>query len=66
MHLLQSGVDLTVIALWLGHESTATTHMYVEADLAMKELALNAVRGPTIKPKRFRPTEGILAFFEGL
>jgi site-specific recombinase XerD len=40
MHLLQSGVDITVIALWLGHESPATTHMYVEADLAMKEKAL--------------------------
>src|SRR3546814_6381560 len=40
MHLLQSGVDITVIALWLGHEDTATTHMYVEADLAMKEQAL--------------------------
>jgi site-specific recombinase XerD len=66
MHLLQAGVDLTVIALWLGHESTATTHMYVEADLAMKELALNAVRAPRIKSKRFRPTEGILAFLEGL
>jgi integrase/recombinase XerD len=66
MHLLQAGVDLTVIALWLGHESTATTHMYVEADLAMKELALNAVQAPTIKSKRFRPTEGILAFLEGL
>ncbi len=37
MHLLQSGVDITVIALWLGHEDTATTHHYVEADLAMKE-----------------------------
>ncbi|MBZ5769655.1 tyrosine-type recombinase/integrase, partial [Rhizobium sp. VS19-DR129.2] len=40
MHLLQSGVDITVIALWLGHEDTATTHMYVEADLTMKEHAL--------------------------
>ena len=66
MHMLQAGVDLTVIALWLGHESTATTHMYVEADLAMKELALNAVRAPRIKSKRFRPTEGILAFLESL
>jgi len=66
MHMLQAGVDLTVIALWLGHESTATTHMYVEADLAMKELALNAVRAPRIKLKRFRPTEGILAFLESL
>ena len=42
MHLLQSGVDITVIALWLGHESPATTHKYVEADLAMKERALSA------------------------
>ena len=40
MHLLQSGVPFNVIALWLGHESTNTTHRYVEADLAMKEKAL--------------------------
>ena len=40
MHLFQSGVDITVIALWLGHESPATTHMYLEADLSMKERAL--------------------------
>src|SRR5208283_352075 len=41
MHLLQSGVDITVIALWLGHESPTTTHMYLEADLSMKERTLN-------------------------
>ena len=46
MHLLQSGVDITVIALWLGHESPATTHMYVEADLAMKERALGRLQPP--------------------
>ena len=40
MHLLQSGVAISVIALWLGHENMATTHRYVEADLAMKEKAL--------------------------
>jgi site-specific recombinase XerD len=39
MHLLQAGVDLAVIALWLGHENPATTHMYIEADLAMKDRA---------------------------
>jgi integrase/recombinase XerD len=46
MHLLQAGVDVTVIALWLGHESIQTTHGYIEADLAMKEKALkkNGVR----------------------
>jgi site-specific recombinase XerD len=42
MHLLQSGVDLTVIALWLGHESPESTHQYVEADLKMKEEVLRA------------------------
>ena len=66
MHLLQAGVDITVIAMWLGHESTATTHMYVEADLAMKERALSAMQAPPTKLKRFRPTKGILAFLEGL
>jgi len=40
MHLLQSGVEISVIALWLGHESPTTTHQYVEADLVMKEKAL--------------------------
>jgi integrase/recombinase XerD len=37
MHLLHSGVDLSVIALWLGHESVATTHHYLEADLGMRD-----------------------------
>jgi hypothetical protein len=41
MSLLQSGVDITVIALWLGHEDVQTTHVYLQADLAMKEKALN-------------------------
>jgi integrase/recombinase XerD len=45
MHMLQSGVDITVIALWLGHESPVTTHRYVEADPQMKERALNALQG---------------------
>jgi integrase/recombinase XerD len=42
MHLLQSGVDLTVIKNWLGHVNLATTHTYVEIDLAMKQKALSA------------------------
>ena len=48
MYLLQSGVAFSVIALWLGHESTITTHRYVEADLAMKEKALARLQEPEI------------------
>jgi hypothetical protein len=57
MHLLQAGVDISVIALWLGHASIETTHIYVEADLAMQERALSALQAPSIKPLRFRPTQ---------
>src|SRR5690606_29511616 len=49
MSLLQSGADPCEIALWLGHESPSTTHMYVEADLAMKERALGRLKPPDIK-----------------
>jgi len=47
MNLLQSGVDISVIALWLKHESPKTTHLYVEADLAMKQRALASASGTT-------------------
>lgn len=66
MHLLQAGVDITVIALWLGHESTATTHMYVEADLAMKERALGRLKAPGGAPPRYRPTDPVLNFLQAL
>ena len=66
MHLLQSGVDLSVIAIWLGHESIVTTHAYLEADLAMKELALSAIKEPKVKENRFRASGGLLKFLENL
>ena len=66
MHLLQSGVDITVIALWLGHESPVTTHTYIEADLAMKERALKAVTPPKVAPTRYRAPDRVLAFLETL
>lgn len=66
MHLLQSGVDITVIALWLGHESPVTTHGYVEADLAMKERALATIAPPESKRKRYRPSDALLRFLESL
>ena len=66
MHLLQSGVDITVIALWLGHENPATTHLYVEADLQMKERALAKVPPPKATIGRYKPPDRVLAFLESL
>jgi site-specific recombinase XerD len=62
MHLLQSGVDITVIAMWLGHEDTATTHQYIEADITMKEAALKRMDAPSSQPVRFKATDRLLAF----
>ncbi|XYI03838.1 tyrosine-type recombinase/integrase [Sorangium sp. So ce1128] len=66
MHLLQSGVDITVIALWLGHESPNTTHRYVEADLAMKQRALAKLAEPAPTIHRLAPHDDLLAFLEAL
>lgn len=67
MHLLQSGVDVTVIALWLGHESIETTHHYVEADLAMKREALERVSELPSSRRTYRPpSDPLLAFLESL
>ena len=62
MHLLQSGVPFNVIALWLGHESTNTTHRYVEANLEMKEKALARLEAPDIKLERFRASDDLMKF----
>lgn len=66
MHLLQAGVDISVIALWLGHESPVTTHHYVEADLAMKERALARLHEPSSKTLRFRAPDSLLNFLRTL
>ena len=66
MHLLQSGVDITVIAIWLGHESTETTHMYVEANLAMKEKALSRIEEMPGPPLRYRADDELLRFLDEL
>jgi integrase/recombinase XerD len=66
MHLLQSGVDITVIALWLGHVSPATTHLYVEADLAMKARTLKKLQEPSNGRLRYRSTDRLLSFLDGL
>lgn len=66
MHLLQSGVDMTVIALWLGHESPETTHQYVEADLLMKQRALDRIDEPVLKNGRRRKTDELVEFLDNL
>jgi len=66
MHLLQSGVDISVIALWLGHESPVTTHHYVEADLAMKDRALARLQDPNTKIRRYRAPDSLLQFLKTL
>lgn len=66
MHLLQSGVDISVIALWLGHERPTTTHMYVEADLAMKDRALARLQAPHSTMHRYRAPDGLLRFLKTL
>jgi integrase len=66
MALLQGGVDLTVIALWLGHESTETTQIYLHADMRLKEQALAHTTSAGIIPKRYRPSDSLLTFLESL
>jgi integrase/recombinase XerD len=66
MQLLQHGIDRSVIALWLGHESVETTQMYLHADLRLKEEALAKMTPLDVQPGRFRPDDQLLAFLEGL
>lgn len=66
MQLLHAEVDTSVIALWLGHEHVETTQIYLHADLRLKEQALARTKPPMTKPGRFRPSDSLLGFLEGL
>jgi site-specific recombinase XerD len=66
MHLLQSGVDLSVIAMWLGHESIQTTHQYLDADLESKKLALDHLKVPAIKCPKVRVPQQLVQFLKSL
>jgi site-specific recombinase XerD len=66
MELLQHGVDQSVIALWLGHESVETTQIYLHADMRLKEQALSRVTTPAARPGRYRPDDELLEFLESL
>jgi hypothetical protein len=59
-------VDVTVIALWLGHESPEATHQYVEADLQMKEAALNKAGGVPVAQGRYEAKPSLLEFLDKL
>ena len=64
--ILANGVDTSVIALWLGHEGTETTQIYLHADMTIKEQALARVQQPGTSPGRYRPPDSLLAFLDNL
>ena len=66
MNLLHAGVDSSVIALWLGHESVESTQVYLHADMQIKERALARITPPNSAPGRYRPPDALLAFLEAL
>jgi site-specific recombinase XerD len=66
MRLLNAGVDTSVIALWMGHENTATTQVYIHADLALKERAIARTAPQDTTPGRYQPPDDVLAFLDGL
>jgi integrase len=66
MTLLHAGVDTSVIALWLGHQSPVTTHIYLHADMTIKERALARIQEPTSTPGRYRPADDLINFLERL
>jgi integrase/recombinase XerD len=66
MDLLQHGADSATIALWLGHESIETTSIYVHADMKLKEKALAKTTPTSVRPRRYRPNDRLLAFLKSL
>jgi integrase/recombinase XerD len=66
MQLRDAGTDLSVIALWLGHEHLNTVQIYLDADLQIKEQALAHVSAPHTRTGRYRPPDRLLSFLEGL
>ena len=66
MALLHARTDITVIALWLGHESVTTTQIYLQADMTLKQQALDRTTPPASVPGRYKPPDQLLAFLEAL
>ena len=66
MTLLHAGVDITVIALWLGHESPTTTRIYLHADMALKENAIARTNPPDTEAARYKAPDNLLTFLDQL
>nr|WP_228122978.1 tyrosine-type recombinase/integrase [Saccharothrix syringae] len=66
MRLLHAGVDTTVIALWLGHETATTTNVYLHADVALKQKALDRTTPLGLAPGGYQPPDTLLAFLQNL
>jgi site-specific recombinase XerD len=66
LNLLQAGIDISTIAIWLGHESILTTHKYMAADIEMKRRTLEKIQETGVKSFRFRPDDAMLAFLDSL
>ena len=66
MRLLLAGNDVTVIALWLGHEQISTTNIYLHADMTHKQQAIDRTKPLAAKPGRYRPPDTLLKFLEDL
>jgi integrase/recombinase XerD len=66
MRLLLAGNDITVIALWLGHEQITTTQIYLHADMTHKQQAIDRTKPINAKPGRYRPSDTLLAFLQAL
>ena len=66
MSLLGAGVDTSVIAIWLGHESVRSTDPYVHADMAIKQRVLDRMTPPGVPRGRYQPSDQLLAFLQDL
>ena len=66
MNLLTAGVDVSVIALLLGHSDTHTTDAYLHADMTIKQAAIDRTRPPDVQPGTYRPQPDILAWLTSL
>jgi integrase len=66
MRFLEAGIDAAVIALWLGHESQATTSIYLHADIAIKRKALERTRQPDTRAGEYRPADPLLTWLKSL